>query len=409
MSGFETSLADVVGPAFVRPGDVGDAVDGLIPNWVVEPGSVEEVSQVLVLAHGQGLAVLPRGSGRRMGLGDRPRKGDLLLSTQRLNRILEYEPGDLVLRAEAGARLSAVAEVTGRNGQMLAIDPVFGDGTLGGIMATRDAGSNQMRYGGIRDLAIGLTYVLADGTVARAGGKVVKNVAGYDLCKLFTGSLGSLGLIAEVTFRLHPLPAVSGTLVASLKPGALSDAVRLVTRSMLVPTRLVATWDDGSTVLGMQFQGVEAGVRAQMAQGDALLKDSGLCVSVDEGQEDFWRRPHVLAEREAVVRISVPLVEMSRIMDLARGCGAEVEQWCDVGIGRIVMGMTGASEDIGTSVEMLRQACAGKNVVIWKAPTKVKERLVTWGEVPALELMRRVKARFDPDGIMNPGRYVGGL
>jgi len=191
------ALQDIAGRGYAREAAEGDAIDGVRPRFVVEPGSVEEVSALLRLSHRAGLAVAPRGGGTTLGWGATPRRLDLILSTARLNRVLEHAAGDLVVRAEAGVMLEALQAAAGAAGQRLALDPPDVGATLGGIVAANPSGPLRLRYGTVRDLLIGVTVVLADGTVAKAGGKVVKNVAGYDLCKLFTGSLGTLGVVVE--------------------------------------------------------------------------------------------------------------------------------------------------------------------------------------------------------------------
>nr|MDQ3328045.1 FAD-binding oxidoreductase [Chloroflexota bacterium] len=184
----------IVGSEHVRAATPEDAIDGVQPALVAAPGDVEELSATLKLAGAQGMGVAPRGAGTHLSLGAPPERLDVIVSTHRLDRVLEYNPGDLVVKAEAGVPLHALQTALGASGQMLALDQPDDRATLGGIIATDASGPLRLRYGTMRDLLIGITVVLADGTVARAGGKVVKNVAGYDLAKLFTGSLGTLGV-----------------------------------------------------------------------------------------------------------------------------------------------------------------------------------------------------------------------
>ncbi len=221
------ALQDIAGRDYARGAAEGDAIGGVRPRFVVEPGSVEEVSALLWLAHHAGLAVAPRGGGTTLGWGATPRRLDLILSTARLDRVLEHAAGDLVARAEAGVTLETLQAAAGAAGQRLALDPPDAGATLGGIVAANPSGPLRLRYGTVRDLLIGVTVVLADGTVAKAGGKVVKNVAGYDLCKLFTGSLGTLGIVVETIWRLHPLPAARRTVAVALaSPEAAGAAVQ---------------------------------------------------------------------------------------------------------------------------------------------------------------------------------------
>ncbi len=198
----------------VRPAGPRDMVAGVMPDWVASPATGEEASALLAAATEHGLAVVPRGSGTAVGWGPPPRQCDLVIDTLRLDQVLEHAAGDLVVRASAGVTMARLAGVLAAAGQQLAVDaPPRGGGgrgvspTVGGLLATGAAGPRRLRYGTPRDLVIGVTVVRPDGTVTKSGGKVVKNVAGYDLGKLYTGSCGTLGLITEAIFRLHPLPA----------------------------------------------------------------------------------------------------------------------------------------------------------------------------------------------------------
>ena len=205
-------LQRIVGAENVREASGEDAVDGVEPSVVVEPATIEEISEVMKLASREGLAVSPRGGGTKMGLGNPPREVDLILSTARMDEVIEHVPGDQIVRAQAGLKLEDLQEKLAESDQMLGVDPPEEGATIGGVVAANSSGPRRLRYGTVRDLIIGIKIVLADGTVAKAGGKVVKNVAGYDLSKLFTGSLGTLGVIAEANFRLHPIRETARTI-----------------------------------------------------------------------------------------------------------------------------------------------------------------------------------------------------
>src|SRR5215831_2550428 len=199
-----------------RAADAGDAVAGVTPRYAASPASVAEASAVMRVAAEQALTVVPRGSGSRLDWGAPPRRCDLVVDTLRLDQVVEHAAGDLVARFQAGAGMRRLGELLAAAGQQLALDAApgggadpAGTGTVGGTLATGTAGPRRLRYGTPRDLVIGITVVRADGTVASSGVKVVKNVAGYDLGKLFAGSYGTLGLIVEAVFRLHPLPAAA--------------------------------------------------------------------------------------------------------------------------------------------------------------------------------------------------------
>nr|MDP9466981.1 FAD-binding oxidoreductase [Actinomycetota bacterium] len=199
-----------------RPGGPDDAVGGVVPGEVARPTSVEEAAEVLRAAHGDGLSVVPVGGGTKTSWAAPPASCDLLLDTTGLDRIVEHVAGDLIVVAEAGVRLADLQSSLSEHGQLLGLDPPEQGATLGGVVSANASGPRRLAYGTVRDLLIGITVVLADGTVAKAGGKVVKNVAGYDLGKLYTGAHGSLGVVVSTTWRLHPLPPARRVLVVEL-------------------------------------------------------------------------------------------------------------------------------------------------------------------------------------------------
>src|ERR687897_917800 len=240
-------LQRIVGEEHAREATSEDAVDGVAPSFVAEPGSVEETSELLRFAAEEGLAVSPRGSGTKASLGNPPRELDLILSTVRMDEVIEHVPGDQVVRVQAGTKLEDLQERLAGSDQMLGIDPpeTKSGATVGGVVAANSSGPRRHRYGTIRDLIIGITVVLSDGTVAKAGSKVVKNVAGYDLSKLFTGSLGTLGIIAQANFRLHPIPEAARTVAVSLQsPQEAQEAAQAIMHSQVEAAAVELHWDD---------------------------------------------------------------------------------------------------------------------------------------------------------------------
>ncbi len=219
---------DELAPGQVRPAEAHDAVLGVQPLVVAEPSSAETLAALLAFADGEGLRVLPRGGGTHTGMGFPPTGGEIALSLAALNAIIEHAPHDQTVTVQTGLPLARLQAHLARTGQWLALDPPLRPGaTVGGLIATAVAGPRRLRYGGVRDQILGVQVALADGTIARGGGKVVKNVAGYDLPKLFTGALGTLGVVLSASFRLYPLPADSRTLLcAAPQPEPLFDAVR---------------------------------------------------------------------------------------------------------------------------------------------------------------------------------------
>ncbi|MFI5080286.1 MAG: FAD-binding oxidoreductase, partial [Streptosporangiales bacterium] len=272
-----------------RAADASDAVAGVTPRYAASPASVAEASAVMRVAAEQALTVVPRGSGSRLDWGAPPRRCDLVVDTLRLDQVVEHAAGDLVARIQAGAGMRRLGEVLAAAGQQLALDPPPGDGpagqqpaggepastgTVGGTLATGTAGPRRLRYGTPRDLVIGITVVRADGTVASSGGKVVKNVAGYDLGKLFAGSYGTLGLIVEAVFRLHPLPAAAAyTTVDAAGPAEARRMVAAAAGSELAPTAgEISRAGRGHPVhVGVLLEGDPAGVGERAAHLRGLL------------------------------------------------------------------------------------------------------------------------------------------
>ncbi|MGH3322479.1 MAG: FAD-binding oxidoreductase, partial [Streptosporangiaceae bacterium] len=219
-----------------RPAEEADAVDGVRPSYVASPGSVEEARDLMRMAAEHRLVVVPRGAGTKLTWGIAPHACDLLVDTSHLDRLLEHAAGDLVCRVEAGLPMARLAETLEPARQQLALDVPVPGSTVGGVLATGTSGPRRLLYGAARDLLIGITVVRADGAVARSGGKVVKNVAGYDLGKLYTGSYGTLGVIVEAAFRLHPLPTAHRYITARTShPGA---AVHAIMSGQLAPAGL---------------------------------------------------------------------------------------------------------------------------------------------------------------------------
>lgn len=244
------------GMADVRPATDADAVLGVVPSVVATPSSVEEVSRLLAWANGRGLKVVPCGTRTKLDRGNAPTGCDILLQLGNLSRIVEHAAGDMTVTVQAGVRLSDLQGVLAGAGQFLAIDPPV-PGTVGGLVATGDSGPRRIRYGGVRDLILGVTFVRADGVVAKGGGKVVKNVAGYDLPKLLTGSLGTLGVMVEATFRLYPLPSASATVVIRGVPVMdAGRAVAVILNSTLVPTSIdyYSDGDKAESMLADRFE-----------------------------------------------------------------------------------------------------------------------------------------------------------
>jgi glycolate oxidase FAD binding subunit len=402
----------VIDLPYVREAGPGDVVAGIQPRWVAAPASTPETAAVLRAAAGHGLAVLPRGSGSRLASGPPPSRCDLILETTRMNQVVEHEAGDLVARVQAGARFGDVAATLARAGQRISLDAPA-SATIGGIIADGLAGPLRLRFGGPRDLLIGLTIVRADGVVAHSGGKVVKNVAGYDLGKLFAGSRGTLGVITEATFRLHPIPAARQWLATAI-PTVVDDSLTTIERDRrdIVNDRVAGVAATvaraaNSTLaasavelyrsapgepyqIGVLLEGTPDGVAARADAMSAVLGDGTL--------RDEWK----MSVGGNVVRVTFWVSALARVLAAVDGAAAEAGVRPTVGgsagAGVLDVGFDG---DPGPFVAALRSRLpAGRGSVTV---------LTGWdgdvlGDVPGLALMRAVKEQFDPGDRMAPGR-----
>lgn len=411
-------LQSIVGADNVREATPEDAVDGVEPSFVVEAGSVEETSELMKLASREGLVVSPRGSGTKIHLGDPPASLDLIVSTARMNEIIEHVPGDQVVRLQAGIKLQDLQEQLSGSDQMLAIDPPERGATIGGIIAANASGPRRYRYGTIRDLIIGITVVLHDGTVAKAGSKVVKNVAGYDLSKLFTGSLGTLGIIVTANFRLHPIPQVSRTVAVEVEsPEAAAGAAQAMMHSQVEPTAVELHYGEDARLLTVLLESIPAGVEEKVKVTSFLLNPFGE-VRILSGEETGHLGPSTAAEDEAIIKLSAPPADLADVLGTVLGAAERrgLDQPRITGhaaSGVTFVGFSGGDEDARAGfVEELREIWLrrGGSVTLQKAPLSLKNRVGAWDQGgDYLGLIRRVKEKFDPRGGMNPGRFVGGV
>jgi glycolate oxidase FAD binding subunit len=377
------------------------------------PATFQAAATMLARAAADGQTVRLRGGATKLDWGAPRSESPIELCTGRLASVVEHNTGDLTAVLQAGVRLADAQAQFATAGQMLALDPPLAApdsreaaATIGGIVATADSGPLRHRYGAPRDLVLGLTVALSDGTIAQSGGKVIKNVAGYDLAKLFAGSFGTLGLILSVNVRLHPLPAGTATaFAADSDPDRLAVAARTLAAAPLELDALDIAWRAGRGGVLARCCGADPLRRAQRAA--ALLGDAGLTeVDVTAEDEALWERQRSgqRSRERAVVRVSARPSALAEVLRAAEDSGASV-------VGRAALGVSYVEVD-PAAVEHLRGALpAGARAVVHDAPAEVRSALDPWGgtEGPALELMRRVKARFDPAGACNPGVFVGGI
>ena len=374
----------IVGQEHVRVATDVDAVAGVYPLVVVEPADERQTASVLRCANQAGLSVIPCGGGTKLDWGNPPRTADVVLSMRRQNQVIEHAWADLTVTVEAGCIIAELQRTLARHGQRLAVDPLWPDkATVGGILATNDSGALRLGFGSLRDLIIGVTLALADGTVASSGGKVVKNVAGYDLPKLATGALGTLGVMTRAVFRVHPLPRNTRTLnIAVDDAAAMQRVILAILGAQLAPAAVQAR--NGN--IDILLEGTLDGIAAQ----ESAIREFGM---VREGSPAVWKAREELFGDTPIVkfttlpsRISAAAALFSRCVIQATGIG--YAQF-DGDLGQL----RAAIEKDGGSLTIL-------------GPSK----LDAWGSPgDTLPVMRAVKEQFDPKGTLNPGRFAGGI
>ncbi len=390
-------------------------VEGRTPEAAIFPGSVEEVAAVMALASEVGRSVTPWGGGTAASVGMPTAGAGLILGLRRMSRLLDHEPGDLTATAEAGMTVDAFQTALRSRGQWLSLDPADADrATMGGVVATNAYGPRRHLYGTARDLLIGVTVVTADGSVVKGGGKVVKNVAGYDLPKLFIGSYGTLGVIVEATVKLRPLPEQEE--LVSVRFDRLKDAgaaVKAVAASDLIPNAVELL--DGGAAAGA---GLAAGATGSSTPGAALV------VGFDGVREQVdWQRAELaaFATPAAVMTLAALPTQVAEVMEQgagmarARGLQSAWAAHAGVGVIRAAIASDPAPKDLGAIAAVLAEwremvhAGGGHAHLEW-APLAVKSQVPVWDDPGAAgRIMERIKAQLDPRNILNPGRFVAGI
>jgi glycolate oxidase FAD binding subunit len=434
------------------------AVDGLIPSVVVWPETVEQVATVLHWAEGEKLAVIPCGSGTKIGLGNVPRRVDVVLSTRRLAQTSEYDVANFTITAGAGMTFAQLTRLTAAHMQMLPLQYPFSTATLGGLIAANAYTPKRLRYGGVRDLLLGLRIALPSGEIAHFGGKVVKNVAGYDMCKLFLGSHGTLGIIVEATFRLYAVPERDETLLAGISSLASGGAaVARLMATQLLPSQILLLDPSatqaiapelappgiaGSASLLVNCEGMDEAVERQLAEVKRICLGHGASsVQVLAGEMQLQLRTRLASVTllpslpsspiegkstnggGVVIRLGTLPSRVSTVMEAAAqalkplASGAMIIGDCGVGSVKICLGpegltmgaiaapLLGAVRDLaGLVVEH------GGFAVVESAPPEAKTQLEVWGSLPSsFALLKALKHKFDPECVLNPGRFIGGL
>src|SRR6266851_574973 len=398
------------------------AIDGIATANRVAPASREELAEALHGADQRGEAVAPVGGGTQLDLGMPPTRLDLVIETTRLNKVVEYEPADLTVTVEAGLPFADLQKQLAEQGQFLALDPpAAASATIGGLIATNASGPLRFAYGTARDLVIGTRVANPDGTVTHAGGRVVKNVAGYDLNKLHIGALGTLGIIVELSFKLAPIPPATNTIVGRFPDANAARAViNAVVQSPLSPMAIELLGPRAASAVSLPEallvvfrvggypQAVERQVRdlsalvGQRVETSATVWDDlhGMCVAAQS--------------RDVVVKAAVPLVESTRVVEILeqRLAGLDPVVWAHAG-----NGIAYAACNVPSDASVLRDlrteiSALGSNasMVIQRCSIELKRAVDVWGDPgSSIGLMRALKAKLDPNNTLNPGRYVGGI
>ena len=376
---------------------------------VLEPRDEREAAAILCDENQAGQAVMPRGGGTKMEWGNPPSRADVVLSTARLNRVIEHAWGDLTVTVEAGCTVAELQRTLALHGQRLAVDVLWPErATVGGILSTNDSGALRLRYGGLRDLIIGCTLALADGTVAKSGGKVVKNVAGYDLSKLATGALGTLGVITRAVFRLHPLPQNTRTLsILARDAGEAQKTIDAIQNSQLAHAALqVRVENKAAPQVDILLEGTEAGIAAQELQIRKLAGTAAVVAGLAvEGPADVWSAREQLWEQPgAIGKFSVLPADIAKtIAWIGSGSWSTVVQATGIGWLRRA---AGGMRELRATIEGKGGERSGGSLVIMRDAGG----LDAWGTPgDTLPLMHALKQQFDPRGILNPGRFVGGI
>jgi glycolate oxidase FAD binding subunit len=395
----------------VSPAGPLDAVDGTPAQLVARPGTTAEVGEVLRAAAAHGLTVVPRGRGTTLSWGRAPERADLVVDLSRMDAVLDHAAGDLIVDVQAGARLADVQRAVAGAGQRLALDETVPGASIGGTLATGSSGPRRLTAGTARDLLIGVTVVRADGVIAKSGGRVVKNVAGYDLGKLLIGSFGTLAVITEAVFRLHPRASARRVVTVPVgEPAEAGRLVQLVLHAQVVPTAVeLDRAPVGPATLSVLVEGSATGVVARAEATRRLLGDAA--VEAEELPPGWGRYPW--ATGGTALKATFAVSALPRVLAAAADAGTALHLRGSAGAGVLYGGLP-ADADVPAVVEVVdrvRVACtaAGGALVVLDGPPAVKAAVDSWGAVPAIDLMRRVKERFDPERRLSPGRFVGGI
>jgi glycolate oxidase FAD binding subunit len=392
------ALTAITGPDHVRPDE----------TIIVSPANTQQVSEILRFANENQLTVTPTGGNTKQSWGN-PTQTNIRLDLTRLNRVIEHPWQDLTCSVQAGCTWQQLQQTLARHGQFVALDPLWPEhATVGGILATNDSGALRHRYGSLRDLVIGMTLVLADGTIARSGGKVVKNVAGYDLCKLVTGSFGTLAVITEATFRLHPLPQHTQTYTVSAPQASqLAPLMQTIRASHLLTQALQLRGDSYGFHLDIQLnahpEAKQDEILAQMTQLSGLF--------LEKAEERVWLiREHLFADVNSfTIKATMLPMDVASLSERVLAIGGHCVTQSN---GIMLASFPAPGHTAAYSISDFREDVEKHNGSF----VALKYASPSWSDLPSfgrssvtLPLMQAVKHQFDTNRSLNPGRFLGGI
>lgn len=391
------------------------------PIYLLFPQTIEAVSEIVKYAASQGWHILICGNGSKLNWGKITQNIQLVISLQKCDRLIEHAVGDLTVTVEAGMKLADLQTKLRSHNQFLPLDANYADATLGGIVATGDAGSWRQRYGGVRDLLLGISFIRADGEIAKAGGRVVKNVAGYDLMKLFTGACGNLGIITQLTFRTYPLILTSQTLLVTGKAAQIAQTSQTIRNSGLTPvamdllsTGLLQRLNlDGEIGLLLRWQTIPESITQQLKQVQAIANKLDLTTNTyqEQAETDLWqqctnltRMPQadtaVICKIGIIPTAAVNFLQLKQIVDH----NITVRIHASTGLGVLQLDHGEVS-----LIEQMRSHCQQNHgfLTILDASKKLKQQIDIWGYTGnAVSTMEAIKNQFDPQNLFNPNRFI---
>jgi glycolate oxidase FAD binding subunit len=433
MAAIAQVLESIVGATNVRAGSdlepwlqqqIHQAAPESKGHWVA-PATVDELAEVMRCTDREGWRVLPCGSGSKLHWGGLGATVDVVISTQRLNRLIDHAIGDLTVTAEAGMGFANLQATLGPAGQFLAIDPCYADrASLGGIIATGDTGCLRQRYNSVRDMLLGITFVRSDGEIVKAGGRVVKNVAGYDLMKLLTGAYGTLGIITQATLRVYPQPEAAETVLLQGEPEAIAQALLMLLNSALIPAAIELLSAQALANLGqrhqmglvVRFQSIAISVKQQTTMLLELGQTLGLTALLypEAATDQLWQQlaQPMSAPESPLIASKIGVKPASAVAWLSQlealVPAAIVVIHGGSGLGWLVL----PSDTQATVIAKIRDQCvaAGGYLSLLQGPIGLKQQVDVWGYAGnALDLMQKIKQQFDPANRLSPGRFVGGI